>query len=100
MPNLTGVDFVRKARSMHDTDNFFAPMVMVTSEKTMAKIEEALDEAGAEAFITKPFTAQELAHKLKKVVEKAQQNRLRREREEKQLQQAKPAGGFWNKLVG
>lgn len=68
MPNMTGVDFVRKIRAMGNTNHI--PMVMITSEKTMGKIEEALSEAGADAYICKPFTAEELEAKLKKVIDR------------------------------
>ncbi|MBY0460572.1 MAG: response regulator, partial [Gemmataceae bacterium] len=54
MPNVTGVEFVKKARAGGTA--FHVPMVMVTSEQTMAKIEEALSQAGADAYICKPFT--------------------------------------------
>src|SRR5262249_21612664 len=54
MPNMTGIDLVRKIRSLEDVVH--VGLVMVTSEKTMGKIQEALDEAGADAFISKPFT--------------------------------------------
>jgi two-component system chemotaxis response regulator CheY len=104
MPNMTGVDFVRAVRAKLRAQDYTEdlPMVMVTSEKTMAKIQEALDEAGADAFITKPFTTEELARKLKKVVDKAQLVHIRRLREERVLQaQQQPAsGGLFNKLFG
>jgi two-component system chemotaxis response regulator CheY len=65
MPNMTGIEFVKKVRDRGDADDI--PLIMVTSEKTVSKIEEALDEAGANAFISKPFTPDELRHKLQKV---------------------------------
>lgn len=104
MPNMTGIDFVRevRARLRAQDDDADIPMVMVTSEKTMGKIEEALDEAGADAFISKPFTVDELSRKLKKVVEKAQREQLRRQREER-MQQEQPqqkTGGLFGKLFG
>jgi two-component system chemotaxis response regulator CheY len=70
MPNMSGIDFVRKARSLETGPR--VPIVMVTSEKTMAKMEEALDEAGADAFLSKPFTVEEMQQKLQKSVEKAE----------------------------
>lgn len=68
MPNMTGVDFVRQVRALGNTEHI--PMVMVTSEKAMGKIEEALDQAGANAFISKPFTVEELQNKLQKIIAK------------------------------
>jgi two-component system chemotaxis response regulator CheY len=67
MPNMTGIDFVKEVRSRGDNDH--VPMVMVTSEKSMGKIEEALDSAGANAYICKPFTVEEMEAKLGKIVE-------------------------------
>jgi two-component system chemotaxis response regulator CheY len=81
MPNMSGVDFVRAVRAREkETGSDAIPMVMVTSEKTMGKIEEALDHAGADGFISKPFTVEELQVKLKKHVERAQLLRVRRNR--------------------
>jgi len=69
MPNMTGIDLVREIRS-YERENGFSriPLIMVTSEKTMGKMQEALDEAGADAYIAKPFTVADLQGKLRKVV--------------------------------
>lgn len=66
MPNMSGVDFAREVRAMGDTEHI--PIIMVTSEKTMAKIEEALDSAGANAFISKPFTVEYMLRKIGPVI--------------------------------
>jgi two-component system chemotaxis response regulator CheY len=66
MPNMTGIEFVRAARAQHKESR--TPIVMVTSEKKMGKMEEALDHAGANAYITKPFTVDELKSKLGKLI--------------------------------
>jgi two-component system chemotaxis response regulator CheY len=95
MPNMTGIDLVRKIRALEDTSH--VGLVMVTSEKTMGKIQEALDEAGADAFITKPFTVEELQHKLKKVIEKvsvAALRRARQRREQEEQSEEEPSGIF------
>jgi len=68
MPNMTGVEFVRKARATGGA--FHVPMVMVTSEQTVAKIEEALNQAGADAYVCKPFTPEDMKVKLDKVINK------------------------------
>lgn len=82
MPNMTGIEFVKAARGAAKAARETPiPMVMVTSEKTIGKIEEALDQAGADGFIIKPFTADEMAKKLAKVVERAGQLQLRKLRE-------------------
>lgn len=62
MPNMPGIDFVRQARASGDTEHI--PLIMVTSEKTLARIEEALSDAGANAYICKPFTDEEIANKV------------------------------------
>lgn len=66
MPNMSGVDFAREVRAMGNTEHI--PIVMVTSEKTMSKIEEALDSAGANAFISKPFTVEYMLRKIGPVI--------------------------------
>ncbi len=70
MPKMNGVEFVQKVRASKKK-NADLPIVMVTSEKTMGKIEEALDQAGADAYICKPFTVQQLQQKLGSLIEKA-----------------------------
>jgi two-component system chemotaxis response regulator CheY len=67
MPNMTGIEFVRTVRSTYKSARI--PIVMVTSEKTLSKIDEALNNAGANAYITKPFTVDELKNKLGKLIE-------------------------------
>jgi two-component system chemotaxis response regulator CheY len=101
MPNMTGVEFVRAARNWaKDKDRDPIPMVMVTSEKTIAKIEEAMDQAGAESFISKPFTAEEMQVKLKRVVEKAATLKARANRQAAADAAPPPGGGFFGKLFG
>ncbi len=68
MPNMSGIDFVRKIRSMPNTAHI--PIVMVTSEKTMGKVMDALDNAGANEYICKPFTVEELSRKLKPLIQR------------------------------
>ncbi len=103
MPNMTGVEFVKEVRALEKgQDNDPMPLVMVTSEKTMGKVQEALDEAGADGFISKPFTVPELQAKLKKHVDRALLNQVRKARQQRQVApvEAKPAGGFFGNLFG
>lgn len=89
MPNMTGIDMikaVRKQERANDDDPLV--LVMVTSEKTMGKMQEAMDVAGADHFISKPFTTEEFQVKLKKVVEKAHFLKLRRTRHQVAAAQA------------
>jgi len=58
MPDMTGIDFVRQVRARGDSAH--VPLVMVTSEKAMSKVEEALDGAGASAYVCKPFTVDDV----------------------------------------
>lgn len=104
MPNMTGIDFVREVRALERVnDDGPIPLVMVTSEKTMGKIQEAIDQSGADAFISKPFTVDELKHKLQKVVDKIPlvlARRLRKQAEQAQPTEQKAAGGWFGKMFG
>jgi two-component system, chemotaxis family, chemotaxis protein CheY len=66
MPKMSGIAFAKEVRGMEKTKAI--PIVMVTSEKSMGKIEVALDQVGANAYVTKPFTAEELKSKIEKLV--------------------------------
>jgi two-component system, chemotaxis family, chemotaxis protein CheY len=72
MPNMSGVDFARHVRGQGKTEHI--PIIMVTSEKTLSKMEEALDDAGANAFISKPFTVDYMLQKLGRVVDELEKN--------------------------
>ncbi|REL38708.1 response regulator [Rhodohalobacter sp. SW132] len=58
MPNMTGVEFSKAIREMGDNDHI--PIIMVTAEKSMGKVDKALNEGGANEYITKPFTADKM----------------------------------------
>src|SRR5262245_61975861 len=68
MPTMTGIEFVKKARSRGDA--FHIPMVMVTSEQTIAKIDEALTAVGADSYVCKPFTPEAFQLKLQGIINK------------------------------
>lgn len=89
MPNMTGIDFVRKIRANKKADHI--PIIMVTSEKTMGKMEIALDSARATAYICKPFTPDQLARKLAPIIAGMGSS--------EQAEAAKPKGGFFSKLM-
>ena len=61
MPNMTGIDFVKAIRGSGQKSNI--PIVMVTTEGGEAKIEEAKN-SGANGYLTKPFTPDQLRSKL------------------------------------
>ena len=52
MPKMTGVEF---ARAIRDKGYDKIPIIMVTAEKSMGKVDKALTEGGANEYITKPF---------------------------------------------
>ncbi len=102
MPNMTGIEFVKEVRQEEKRNSADSiPLVMVTSEKTMGKVQEALDEAGADGFISKPFTVEELQHKLKKHTDKAQIIRTRKNRSKAAVAAPQQeSGGWFNKVFG
>lgn len=98
MPNITGIDFVKMVRLQERKNGKDKiPLVMVTSEKTMGKMQEALDEADADGFISKPFTVEELQVKLKPHTDQAQRIRTRKDwaKQKAAAPAAAPAGNGW-----
>ncbi|WP_152022021.1 response regulator [Candidatus Uabimicrobium amorphum] len=67
MPKMSGIDLVRKLRSLERFKD--TPIIMVTSEKGMDKVIEAIDKAGADDYISKPFTPQIFRSKVSRLVE-------------------------------
>ncbi len=67
MPNMSGIELVRKVRAQ---EKGHVAIVMVTSESTIGRIEEALEDAGADSYICKPFTPEVVCKKLAPVLEK------------------------------
>jgi len=59
MPVMDGLTFVKEARGSHKV-----PIVMLTTESGDDKVQAAL-EAGANAYITKPFTPEKLEERIK-----------------------------------
>jgi two-component system chemotaxis response regulator CheY len=57
MPNMSGIEFVKTLRSLNLSKRI--PVVMVTTEGSEAKVAEA-KESGADGYLTKPFTADQL----------------------------------------
>jgi two-component system, chemotaxis family, chemotaxis protein CheY len=87
MPKVNGVDFVKEVRRRPGGEN--TPVIMVTSEKAMGKMEQALDEAGADAYICKPFTSEDVVRTLSKFIDDITQRK-----------QKSTKGGFFGKLMG
>ena len=67
MPKMNGIDVVKKLRA--DKINDHIRIVMVTSNKTLDFVTEAIDNAGANGFITKPFTPVEMRKKLDPIID-------------------------------
>ena len=83
MPNMTGIELVRKIRETAPTH---VPIVMITTEGTMSRVEEALDQCGVDGYVVKPFTVEVLQKKLEPLFEKLRDS------------QKKPRG-FFGKLA-
>lgn len=66
MPNMNGIDFVAAARAK----GFTAPIVMVTTEAGSERVQQAT-AAGADGFVTKPFTPERLGEALTPILAKA-----------------------------
>jgi two-component system, chemotaxis family, chemotaxis protein CheY len=73
MPRLTGIDFARKVRASGTADH--VPIVMVTGESTVGNVQEALDSAGVDVYITKPYTVDEVRENLEKLMARLAANR-------------------------
>lgn len=63
MSPLDGVRFVRMARTSPDSPNTMVPIIMVTGQLTLARINEARD-AGVNEFIAKPITGRAVIERL------------------------------------
>lgn len=57
MPEMNGLDLLRTLRTTHAATQL--PVVIVTSE-TAAAVAELARELGANAYLTKPFTAEQV----------------------------------------
>ena len=64
MPNLSGIDFLKKVRAINSYKDI--PIIMVTSESAKLSVVEAVKE-GITAYITKPINAKVFLDKLSKI---------------------------------
>lgn len=67
MPEMSGIEFVQAARRLTRLRD--VPILVVASEASLEVIEEARD-AGASAYVTKPFTAEKIRDKINALMEK------------------------------
>ncbi len=65
MPNMDGLTFVKKIRSMSEWND--VPIIMVTTEAAKEDILEAL-KSGVNNYIVKPFTPEILKEKIEVVM--------------------------------
>lgn len=70
MPKMTGVEF---SRAVRDRGYEHIPIIMVTAEKSMGKVDKALNEGGANEYITKPFTADKMAKAISRYIDESGQ---------------------------
>ncbi|MBN2171598.1 MAG: response regulator [Candidatus Krumholzibacteriota bacterium] len=88
MPRMSGIALAKEIRN--NEKNRRVPIIMVTSEKAMGKVEQALDEVGANAYVTKPFTPDEMKQKIEKIIASLGN---------KKQQKSDKSGGFFKNLV-
>lgn len=65
MPAMDGITFIKKVRSLPNYR--FTPIIILTTETQVKKKEEAR-QAGATAWVTKPFTPAQLVSVVQKVL--------------------------------
>ncbi len=72
MPGMNGIEFVKEIRNLEqgwtDSNTKPIPIIMITTEGTIQKINQAKEE-GANEYIVKPFSAEQLVDALERVLE-------------------------------
>jgi two-component system chemotaxis response regulator CheY len=74
MPNMTGIELVRKIRETAPTH---VPIVMITTEGTMGRVDEAMTQCGVDGYVVKPFTVEVLQKKLEPLFEKLRDSQVK-----------------------
>lgn len=69
LPRVSGIDILTKIRSCEDTKNM--AVIMITAKNVENDLIEGLDK-GADDYITKPFSIQELMARVKTVLRRVQ----------------------------
>lgn len=85
MPRMSGVAFAYQVRAIPEAKHI--PIVMITSERSMGKMMDAMDNAGVDAYVCKPFPPEELRQKLAPLFENLGQR-------------GKKSGGLLGKFLG
>lgn len=57
MPRMNGLEFIKKIKTIHGTENI--PIVMITTESSKQTMDEVF-AAGANDYVVKPFTPEDL----------------------------------------
>lgn len=65
MPKMTGLDLLKNVRAAPETKDI--PFLMVTAEAQKQNVIEAV-QAGVSNYVVKPFTADQISEKLKKIL--------------------------------
>ena len=73
MPGPSGLDLLRRLRSLADSQVAHTPVIMITAKSQVSDINEALG-AGATSYIIKPFRAEALLEKVATVLPANSQN--------------------------
>ena len=82
MPNMSGIELGKRIRA---TEKNHIPIVMITTEGTLGKMDEAFDDGSVDGYVTKPFTVEVLQKKLEPLFDK--------------MAEAGSKGGFFGKLA-
>jgi DNA-binding response OmpR family regulator len=72
MEPLDGIDFTQMVRSASDSPNPFVPIIMLTSNTSRDRVQEARD-IGVTEFLAKPLTAQSLYGRMVTIIESPRQ---------------------------
>ncbi len=67
MPEMDGINLIRKIRQSDDSHNRSIPIIMLSGFGSRSRITEARD-CGVTEFLTKPFTADDIAKRLNHVI--------------------------------
>lgn len=68
MSPMDGINFLKHMRNPDDSPDPYVPIIMISAHSTLNHIKKARD-AGANAFLTKPFTPASLAKILATIIE-------------------------------
>ena len=68
MPTMDGLEFLRQIRAQNLAEG--VPVVMITTESSEEHVKQAI-QAGAQGYIRKPFTAEQVKERVLPLVRKA-----------------------------